>query len=40
MEQFLNLTVDEENVLLHQLKEPFDTLLKQHKIPSGRDGEN
>lgn len=39
-EIFLNLTVDETKVLSHQLKEPFDTLIKQRKILNGRGGEN
>ncbi len=33
---FLNLKVDEYNVLSYQLKEPFDTLLKTREIVSGR----
>lgn len=39
-EIFLNLIVDEENVLSHQLKEPFATLLKQRKILSSRGDKN
>lgn len=33
---FLNLIVDEENVLSYQAKEPFDTLLKYRQLPSSR----
>jgi len=33
---FLNFNVDEEKVLSHQLKEPFDTLLKTRDSVSGR----
>ncbi|MBU1323574.1 MAG: recombinase family protein [Elusimicrobia bacterium] len=35
-EIFLNFSVDEQKVASYQLKEPFDTLLKQRKLPFGR----
>lgn len=37
---FLNFFVDEEKVASYQLKEPFDTLLKQREILSSRGGGN
>jgi len=37
---FLNLTVDEEKVVSYQLKEPFNTLIKQRGFLAGGDGEN
>lgn len=36
---FLNFFVDEEKVASYQLKEPFDTLLKQREFLSSRGGE-
>lgn len=37
---FLNLEVDEEKVANFRLKEPFETLLKLKRFPSGGDGGN